>query len=174
MDNLMYDIAERKSKWLSFVIFYLHKRVLVQLRWFGSAAESASIAERGREILLRYLFIVCVLMAAVRLISMHFYQMMILSSILSFCLVLIFGLSISLVIDEIGKNQRILSRQYILQYHRIEEWLENFVSRHSDFIQGKQSGVHVENDLIIFEGIMIDELCNWLYISRGERLALAP
>ena len=105
---------------------------------------------------------------------MHFYPMMLLSSSLSFCLVLIFGLSISLTIDEIGKNQRILSRQYILQYHRIEEWLENFVSRHSDFIQGKQSGSHVENDIIIFEKIMIDELCNWLYVSRGERLALAP
>ena len=114
------------------------------------------------------------LIAVVRLISMHLFPVMLVSSSLSFCLVLIFGLSVCLTIDEIGRNQKILSRQYILMYHRIEEWLENFVSQYGDFIQGKQSTVHVENDLIFFERIMIDELCNWLYISRGERLALAP
>jgi len=73
-----------------------------------------------------------------------------------------------------GRNQRILSYQYILQYRRIEEWLENFVAQHSDFIKGKQSSVYIENELIMFEKIMIEELCSWLYTSRGERLALAP
>ena len=157
-----------------FVRIYLHGRVLSQLRWFGSAAESVVSAEQNREKLLRTLFIACVFVVIARGLAIHFYPVTQIASSLSFCSVLIFGASVCLTTDEIGRNQKILSYQYILQYHRIEEWLENFVSAHGDFIQGQKSEVHIEADLIKFEKIMVDELCNWIYTSRGERLSLAP
>ncbi len=158
----------------NYVRAYLHARVLPQLRWFGAAAESALIADEIRDRFLRGMFVLCVLVAAAKLAATHYYPSGIAVSLLSFFSVLIFGSSVVMTVDHISQNRRSLSHQYRAQFRRIEAWIEDFVSCHGNFIHGKEGEGHVVNDLLIFEKIMTEELYAWLYISRGDRLTLAP
>ena len=158
----------------NYVRAYLHARVLSQLRWFGAAAESALNAEEIRGRLLRALFVLCVLVAAAKLAVTHYNSSSTAVSLLSFSSVLIFGSSVVMTVDHINQNRRSLSHQYRAQFRRIEAWIEDFVSSHGNFIHGKESEGRVVSDILIFEKMMTEELYAWLYISRGDRLALAP
>jgi hypothetical protein len=158
----------------AFVRAYLHMRVLTQLRWFGSSAESAFIADAARDRFLRNLFFLCFLVSSAKLSTMHYQSSGILLSTLSFSSVIIFGLSIILTIEHIGQNRRSLSHQYRAQFRRIETWLEEFVARHANYLQGKASGENIEDDLLFFERMVTEELYAWIYITRGGRLTLAP
>ena len=159
---------------VNFARAYIHTRVLAQLRWFGSATETAIIADESRIILLRNMFFLCVIVSIIKIMSIHYYPGSIILSISSFVSVIIFGISVGLTIDLIGQNRRSLARQYRLQYFRIVEWIEDFVERNGYFLRGGEYQGHIVSDLLAFEKIMVEELSAWLYLSRGDRLTLAP
>ncbi|MCI0626837.1 MAG: hypothetical protein L0387_35180 [Acidobacteria bacterium] len=180
------------------LLLYLQKRPLHQLGWF---ADSKMRLERKAHRLKQWLLVfywTAFSLAVIKLIvvlpgeheqivqsvqSVPIFSatiVSILSEALSPALLVVTGLSAAMTASYLSQNARSLIHRYNTQERRIAQWFEMFQSRCA--IEDLRKPMHfkterkieIRNLVLQFEGLMIEELTDWVHISRHDAIELAP
>ena len=145
--------------------FYLKERPLFQLRYFVKAQTRIHEGQREREWFVLSLYVVSVLLAVLKTISVfrpdfHYLPA---PDWISMALLVVMVVSAATTNALISRNERSLLHSYHSQERRIKNWFDH-MAKHSSDVSSSQS---VEA-ILAFEDLMLNELLDFAHITSRD------
>jgi hypothetical protein len=151
---------------------YLHGRPIRQANWFYASAHRLEHQAELRESMLKFCFVVVVLLAAAKVATVFPYDgapLYPFKYVVSFAIFAFLGVATWLTALFVGQNTRSVLHRYVDQSGRIHAWFDAHIAARTVATQPLSVQAVLE-----FEDLMIDELVSWVEITRRDRIELSP